>query len=544
MKKIVLFLFILICQLPSLVMAGESVDKLENESLDHYYKNLFMGEMKTGNYSGPLNPRAKFNEETGELLLLDDQFNANYLNDQIQGNAFDLHEFWFKKVVEKSACPDVTLGESIDYIRYLYRLLSISYLFESIKINHNLAAELGAGKNICSISYQNLFEKCRPVSSDMKKFHERVYGKFANDISKIKVSSFNKSEISNWLNNFHHSTALSLDPASTHLHEWCYDQKKNCRDLSVEEVKLALRNICDEESDLIQNICSEKDNLYGASYVEKAAELIQTSNAFKLINNNGTGEDCLRRYSKIFIPKEIHYGFLGHQFPLIYSELVRKNSRYLQGDLFLPGALKEFDMKGLSDFLAALKPPVIEPVIKALPIPKPKPKPKPAPVVVEVKHVEVPIPTPAVVEVVPPPEPKISVFEKAVIELESKKLDSLNLNMVIFRDDFEFTSQMVAALAAPIKKFQTRAALTDMKSYDNLGSFESPVGLIFLKYLLDTENHQGLYNIINILGEKFYVNNDIEKMNHPVFIELRNNQSTNNHWQIVLLKDPGQLPKK
>ena len=531
--------------MPSKIMAGETVDKNEFESLDHYYKNLFIGEMKTGNYSGPMNPRANFNEDTGSLWLLDDQFNANYLNNQIQGYAFGLHEFWFKQIVEKSACPDVTLGESIDYIRYLYRLLSISYLFESIKINHNLAAGLGAGKNICSISYQNLFGKCRPESLDMKKFHERVYGKFANEISKIKATSFNKMELSNWLDNFHHSTALSLDPASTHLHEWCYSQKKNCRDLSVEDVKLALESICNEESALIQNICSEQDNLYGASYIEKAAELIQSSNAFKLIDNNGTGENCLRRYSKIFTPKEIHYGFLGHQFPLIYSELVRKNSRYLQGDLFLPGALKEFDMKGLSDFLAALKPPTVEPVIKALPIPKPKPRPIPKPVVVEVKHVDVPAPAPpAVVEVVAPPEPKVSIFEKAVLELEGKMLDSLLINMVIFRDDFEFTPQMVAALAAPIKKFQTRAALMDMKSYDNLGSFESPVGLIFLKYLLDAENHQGLYNIINVLGEKFYVNNDIEKMNHPVFIELRNNQSTNNHWQIVLLKKPGQLPKK
>ena len=524
--------------MPIGTMAGEKTDKLESDSLDRYYQNLFLGEMKTGNYSGPMDPRAHFEEENGGLILLDDQFSEYYLNDQIQSDALHLHEFWFKKIVEKSACPDETLGESVDYIRYLYRLLTISYLFESMKINNQIAAGLGT-RNICSLSFSEVFGKCSPQSSDMKKFHERVYGKFANEISKINIPSFNKLELATWLSNFQHSTSLTIDPAYAHLHEWCYAQKKNCRTLTVDDVKLALGSICNEDRDLIQNLCSEKDNLFGASYAEKARELIQTSNAFKLINHSGTGEDCLRRFVKIFTPKEIHYGFLGRQFPLIYSHLVHQKSRYLQGELFLPGALKEFDMKGLSDFLVALKPPQIEPVVKI----KPRPKPKQVAAVEKVKPVEAAVPVAVQMEIIPPPKPKISEFEKAVLELDEKKLESLSINMEIFRDDFEFTQQMVADLSGPIKKFQTRAALTDMKSYDNLGSAEAPVGLIFLKYLLDTENHQGLYNIITVLGDKFYVNNDIEKKDRPVFIELRNNESTKNRWQIILMKAPSLSTK-
>lgn len=505
----------------------------EKESLERYYHSLFVGEKRTSNYSGARDPRGVFSETKGELVFLDDLFSVHYIDKEIQEDAFGLHDFWFQKVIEKSTCPDATLGENIDYIRYLYRLLTISYLFESLKINHKAGSELGAGGNVCSLAFDDVFGKCTPVSDDMKKFHERVYGKFVNEISKINVQSFNKKEISGWISNFQKSTSLTIDPVYARLHNWCYRENKNCKTLSVDEVKKALGSICRNDRDLIQNLCSEKDGLYGASYADKATELIQASNAFNIINKSGMGEDCLRRYVKIFSPKEVRYVTLTHQFPLIYSQLIRENSRYPQGELFLPGALKEFDIKGLSDFLTALKPPKVEPVIKVLPKPKPKPKPV---VVAVVKPVEIAKPEPVKMEIVEPPKPKISEFESAVLEMDQKNLQSLSVNMQRFKDDFEFTQQMIADLAAPIKKFQTRAALSDMKSFDNLGKAEAPVGLIFLKYLIDTENHQGLFNIITVLGDKFYVSNDIEKKDRPVYIELRNDSTTNNHWQIILIK--------
>lgn len=517
--------------------AWANKERNEKESLDRYYQNIFVGEKRTSNYSGPSDPRSDFNDGNGDLWLLDDQFNGHYLNNQIQADAFDLHSFWFKKIIEKSTCPDTSLGENLDYIRYLYRLLTISYLFESLKINHHVSVELGANKNICSLSFDEVFGKCTPQSEDMKKFHQRVYGKFVNEISKINVPSFNKKEIAAWLDKFQHSTSLTIDPVYARLHDWCHVEKKNCRNLSIDDVKKALGSICDGDRDLIQNLCLEQDSLYGVSYAEKASELIQSSNAFSLINHNGMGEDCLRRYVKVFTPKEIRYGPLSRQFSLIYSHLIRDNGRYPQGELFLPGALKEFDMKGLSDFLTALKPPKIgPPLVKVLP--KPKARVKPRAIVVQAKVIEEPKPMPVQMEITPAPKPKISEFEKAVIELDETKRESLWISMEKFRDDFEFTQQMVADLAAPIKKFQTRAALSDMKSYDNLGSPDAPVGLIFLKYLIDTENHQGLYNIVAVLGDKFYAINDIEKKDRPVFIELKIDESTKNHWQIILMKKP------
>ncbi len=498
-------------------------------ALEKYYQNVFLGERKTTNYYGAIDPRADFDDTTGALVSLDEKYTANYLNPQIQPEAFSLHSFWFNEVIEKSNCPDVTLGENIDYIRYLYRLISISYLFEGLKINNKIGRELGF-KKVCPINYKTLFNGCHPVSPDMKKFSERVYGKFVNEIEKIKVETLSGKEVSSMLKKFQESNSLTTDPVFSRLHEWCIENKKNCKQLTIESIGEAMAGFCEVDTKMIGLLCSEKDSLYGLSQAPLALELIKKSNAFSLINQTGMGDECLNRFSKIFHNKENHRTSLPKQYPLIYSHLLKNQSRYEQGDLFLPGALKEFDMKGLSDFLSALKPPKVEPVIVY------KPKPKPIPVVIP-KKVEVVVVKPEVASVIvpPPPEPVVSEFEYGVKEIAGGK-DSYWLNMDTFRDDFEFTQGMIADLSGPIKKFQTRSALIDMKSYDQLGSREAPVGLIFLKFLIDTENHQGLYNIVTVLGEKFYIQNDIEKIAKPHFIQLKNDQTTKNRWQIILLK--------
>ena len=501
-------------------------------SINDYYRDVHLGEKKTSNYSGPLDPRSIFSDGKGELVLLDDVFKKSYLDLQIQDAPFELHQYWFDEVVEKSACPDTVLSENIDYIRYLYRLVTMSYLFEGVKLNNKMSSQLG-GAQTCSMKFKDVFLGCTPKSTDMKKFYERVYGKFANEYDTVKVPALSKKEMASWLEEFQGSTSLTSDPMMARLHDWCILNKKNCRTLNIEDIKATLSGFCSNDVSAIKLLCSENDSIYGINGVSIPTELIKSSNAFNLINQSGMGEECLRRYGKLFHAKELPYPVLSKQYPLIYSYLLKNNNRYLQGELFLPGALKEFDMKGLSDFLTALKPPAVEPEVVIV---KPKPKPVPAPVVVVAPVVEVKKEPVAPVVVVEPPKPYVSEFEKAVLEITQNNQSSATLNMEIFRDDFEFSSEMIAELSGPIKKFQTRAALTDMKSYDLLGSAEAPVGLIFLKYLIDTENHQGLYNIITVIGEKFYVINDIEKRTSSHYMHLKNDASTKNQWQIILLK--------
>ena len=282
------------------VASGQS----ESHAINDYYRDVFIGVKKTFNYYGPLDPRSTFSDSSGKLILMDEAYQNSYLNLQLQNSPFELHDYWFDKVVEKSACPDSVLTENIDYIRYLYRLVTMSYLFEGVKLNNKMSSELGGKKN-CSINFKDVFEGCSPKSHDMKKFYERVYGKFVNEYDKIKISTLSKRQTSLWLEEFHSSNSLTTDPMFARLHEWCIGNKKNCRNLNIEEIKLALAGFCSNDVKKIKNICSEKDSIYGLYGVSIPSELIKSSNAFNLINQSGMGEECLRRYGKLFHTKEI-----------------------------------------------------------------------------------------------------------------------------------------------------------------------------------------------------------------------------------------------
>lgn len=515
----------------------------KGDSLDGYYERLKTGERKVDNYSGPKDNRAFFSEALGKTIFLEDDYKTNVFNREIQSELFSLESFWKEKVLEKSTCPDEELGTHQDYIRYLYRLVSISYLFESIKLNHRISSELSFGKNACSLNYQELFGKCTAKSDDMKKFKDRIFGKFANEYEKLKYSALSKKETESFMELFHLSTINNNDPTFARIHYWCLENNVDCKKINLNDIKNAIGHFCQKDRDLMLNICNEDDEILGMSQVKILEDLVKTSNAFNLINGKGMGEDCLRRFSKLGAVKEANYKELNVVIPLIYKYLASEKVSYLQGSLFLPGALKEFDMKGLSDFLIALKPPK---VVVAKKIVKVKPKPVVKPVVVAAK---VPTPEPKiepVVEVVPEVVmPKISEFEKAAALILENKSAREVLNMDLFREDFEFTSKMISSLSQPIKKFQTRKALTDMRDFDKFGTSEAPVGIIFLKFLIDTDNHQGLYNVVNVLGEKFYLMNDFEGKSTPIFAELKNDQSTNNRWQITLLKpEPVKAPIK
>ncbi|MFT6545062.1 MAG: hypothetical protein ACJAT2_002388, partial [Bacteriovoracaceae bacterium] len=93
-------------------------------------------------------------------------------------------------------------------------------------------------------------------------------------------------------------------------------------------------------------------------------------------------------------------------------------------------------------------------------------------------------------------------------------------------------------LEEPLKDYQTRQALQDMKTFDKLGTRQEPVRLTFLKYFIDKNSHQGLFNITAILGSSFWVKNDIDNIPGAVYIEIRNDESTGNVWQIIVKKAP------
>ena len=108
--------------------------------------------------------------------------------------------------------------------------------------------------------------------------------------------------------------------------------------------------------------------------------------------------------------------------------------------------------------------------------------------------------------------------------------------MDFFKEDFIFSDSLTTKLHKPLAIYQTQKALKEMKKYDALGEKKAPLRLLFLKYLIDNNYHQGLYNIISVLGESFYIKNDIDGENDAYFIKIQNDYSTNNQWQIYVMK--------
>jgi hypothetical protein len=139
------------------------------------------------------------------------------------------------------------------------------------------------------------------------------------------------------------------------------------------------------------------------------------------------------------------------------------------------------------------------------------------------------------VDVIAPPVLLLSEFEAAVKKRDDEHLAKVELNMEKFQTDYEFTTKMISDLALPLRKFQARNVLHSMKTVDKLGTKEVPVSIKFIKFFIDTENHQGLYNIISELGNSFYVENDLKNQKVPVLVELNNDSSTKNKWQLSIL---------
>ena len=132
---------------------------------------------------------------------------------------------------------------------------------------------------------------------------------------------------------------------------------------------------------------------------------------------------------------------------------------------------------------------------------------------------------------------KLSSFKEASLYLARNNLDELELDMAKFKFDYTFTLKQHEQYRERVKKVSRFTTLKELKKFDKLGSKEAPVPLKFLKYLIDENMHQGLFNIINVIGDNFYVLNDIDEKSHIEKIQLLNTRNTNFSWQIKILKN-------
>jgi hypothetical protein len=513
----------------------------------------YLGEKTFTDYIGPLGGDAKSNEIQGEYVSLgggllveeEDFYGKTYLRgdllreNQIGATVEDSFFELFNQIdnIKSSlVCPQFEMTENYNYYRYLYRLLAISYLFENIKFHNYTARKLDLN-NACKLNYKKIFNNCQPKSRDMQFFIKNV--EIVLDNIKPELVPFDhnvKKFKKNWITDFKKSKLT--DMTQVRLYDYC--TKNKCKGLDKKKkLKSYLDKICDEDSSTIIQVCSENDRLFGMSNNIYAFKIIKDSDALLAVNKNGFAKGCLRRFAIQNKDLEKSNSVLKSIFPLTYDYLSKNfDDRFKQGQLYPLGSLKLFLDQGLSSFLEEDKQEVVLVSKEKKVVEKKLPPLAPEPLKPFFKQKKVTKKKIQKKKVVQKKEVVKSHFLKADEIRREYNLYNIEVEMDKFKFDYVFTPKMKNILESKLKKFTTLTGLKEMKEYDYLGSPKGPVPLRFIKYLIDTDNHKGLYNMLQVLGDNFYVMNDIDEkklVKSSNLVELKNDLSTNYQWQIFIL---------
>jgi len=520
---------------------GASAQVGPSQSQSDSHKNIFLGEHDYNEYYGPLNPAGRFNHKSKKWEFADELFLKEFFKPFLDSKSMALSNWWLQTTYKQFTCSNLDLAAVNSYSRYLYRLISMSYLYEGLKKLHLRAYQLGLPGRSCQLTKEDLIKNCNPSTMDMKKFVLRGGELLRKKVDYSDFKKFRAGQVAKWSNNF--TRVLTSQKKKTivqeRIYQKCLAEKLDCSKMNIVKLRPLITRTCQADKKMVYRLCSEEDTHYGVSELDFFHEILAQSNVIQNINQDGQGVSCLRRFVQEFSFRESYPEYFHPYFSRIRDTLLRRGGRYLEGELFVAGALKEFDDKGLADFLFTTATPVAKVIpkpvgakTKQVKVAKALPKVivKEAPKIV-VKRKKAP-------QIKTKPRPKQSVFETAVTKLNLKKLLVIGLNMNAFRNEFKFTDEMVKSFSEPLKLYSSRKGLADMKKLDGLGQRSEPMTLFFLKYLLDKQAHQSLWNIVSIIGQKFYVVNDIERRTKPIYVSIKNDSSTKGKWQLLILKSP------
>jgi len=439
----------------------------------------------------------------------------------IDSNLFvinDIQGEW-KNVLDRSKCSDEQFEKSFDYIKYLFFLSRVSLNYEILlSYRENLK---NYNNKVCQINFNEVVRNCRPKSHDMKKFISRLkryFQGFGKDEQEKALIAQLKSNI---------KIEDMSSPFSLASGELC--EEKGLCDFHGVRYLSEMQVACDLRQQQFLLACHENDIKKLIS--QEMVNLIKRSTAIEYIKKFGATPMCVDRFFRDYVKQ-------SPDDDVVIRSVMRSNVKlgipYLQGRLSVIGSLKVFDELGVgSDIFQEIK---IAKKRVVLP---------------EVKRVKEIIKKPTaerkkIIKKVIAQKPVVKIFQRRktalhLAELELKKskvLKKVSLDMDHFKEDFTFTNELLTKLHKPLAYYQKRSSLKEMKDFDKLGEKSAPMRLLFLKYLIDNNYHQGLYNVLAILGEKFYVKNDLVKKDSKAYrMQIQNDESTNNRWQLYLFRD-------
>lgn len=493
--------------------------------IDRVHTQGYLGEKNIDSYWERFQPLVFQDVYRGKMSFEDEIFFQNFFNPYLFEAERDYSFFFRSELNGGMSCSNELLSEHFDDIRFSYRLITLSYLLEG-EWHLKLVSDHLKLKNGCQFDLKNWLNSCRPKSEDMKKLVKRLQNFLPRYDETLPVDY--KKE--NWWKEF------SQNDYKLYSH---YRMNTECKGKCNEDhLADRYKKVCEEDQKIMTMICSETDDIYGLSASRDAYYLLGLSNIINNYNKKGEAMGCLRRFSEVMAHKEVRYEVLTQLFPSLQNFLRQKyQERFLQGRIFFYGAAKEFEQKGVHDLFVKEQPLKIEkaPELKEVAVAVVPKKVESEPVKEQVSS---PVVTEAKVPVKEIRKPMKSAFLQAAELRAQDNLDQVEVDMLKLKYDYVFSLNMINTLSARLKTFMTREALTEMAAYDKLGTKEGPVPLLFIKYMIDMQEHHGLWNIISIVGDKFYVSNEIDASFSPApeLVQLVNNEATGRQWQLLILK--------
>ncbi len=490
-----------------------------------------LGEMKTPSFYGSHIPDFEYNPYSFRFNFIENEMKSNYVERNINDEFIHLSEYISGEFYQGLNCPDESYSEKNSYIKFLVRLQTMSYLFQSLRKHEYAMDQLGV-KNTCALDWMEVIKSCAPQTSEMKYFTKNSALAFKN-LSEVKANFKPKLENfkKKWIRDINNSKGISLTQVQI--------QKSLLKGEKVHFKELAARvgSICEKEKNLFLSLCHEKDQLYGLSNISEVYSLLVSSNGLRGINKDRNAAGCVKRFIKQNKNLERSVPFLADMYAILYDYNSSHSPANPQGRLFNIGAAKEFMDKGLTEvFKPQVKKKVVKEEIKVvarlsnpkfdkivLPEFKKKKKKKRKSIKRKKKEVK---------------KVRKSSFLTSCEIREEGDLVSVDIDMEKFRLDYTFTLTEKQKILPVVKKYSSVSALKSMKKLDRLGSREAPMPLKFLKFLIDGNLNQNLFNMNLVLGEELFVINDIDpNIKSSNLIRLYFRSGSSNGWRISVLRD-------
>lgn len=480
--KIILGVLLLLCS-----------DIYAKDDLKFYFEKRYLGEWQVPMYLGPKDPASSALKYKADMITLDEVDRRRVIDSIYPNQLIRLTDFYadfFKPALE---CPLKKRIEGAPYIFYGHQLIALSLIEEYLRALRLTSRQLSFLKSSCDFKTANLLRQCKAPRGEMKKFLNRAL----NKIDKTDRSDqFQLSSISDWLK----SNGVI---AKRYIRE-CHNNN-NCERKS--NVESFMNSTCQALKKNFLELCSGEGDYYNLASYFQIGDFFDSSNLSNALLLDKIPLSCPQALRDEFAPREQYHKELDWAFT-DSTDLLGKDNK---GRLFITGALREFDLKGLDTFLfnaakiIKQKPP--EPAIKAIAIKEKKKK------IVDKKSI------PSIEKVIKAKEVTLSPIEEAVAQIRKGQALAYP-DMEKMSQYYKFEKDKLALLSENLKIFMQKEALIDLKNHDKFGSIKEPVRFLFIWFMITQNKREGIKNFRSIIGDEFYMINDWEKKTIPIKTSL------------------------